>query len=284
MLKHRLLSGILIALALVAAVFFLSSFWAVMVLLLVSSLAAWEFYSMLEAAKIPHFKILGTVSCILLIMVTAWTLSHPTLGISASGEAVALFLIIAGVLLRQFPQKENPRPLETMAGTLMGILYAGFLFNFFTRLLLTWGLHDGRLLVLYVIAIAKATDIGAYFIGCSFGRHKLIPRISPAKTWEGVLGGIAFGLLISFLFYLGFRGHFHWVAISLTDSLVLGFILALCAIVGDLTESLFKRAAGVKDSGRLILGMGGVLDVVDSLMFAAPALYIYTSLFLSTLR
>ena len=131
MLKHRLLSGILIALAFIAAVFFLSSFWAVMVLLVVSFMAAWEFYSMLEAAKIPHFKILGAVGCVLLIALTAWTLTHPAIGIAAAGESVALFLLIAGVFIRQFPQKNNPRPLETMAGTLMGILYAGFLFNFF---------------------------------------------------------------------------------------------------------------------------------------------------------
>ncbi|OGV42682.1 MAG: hypothetical protein A2X46_05290 [Lentisphaerae bacterium GWF2_57_35] len=283
MLKHRLFSGILIGLAFVVAALWVSSVWALVVLSGIAVLAAWEFYALLDAAKIPNFKIIGIGGCVLLIAVTGLTARFAAGG-SDFSEALVFFFLTVGVFLRQFPQKDNPRPLETIAGTLMGVLYVGLLLNFITRLLMTWGFWEGRILILYLIAVVKLTDVGAYFVGCSFGRHKLIPRISPAKTWEGVLGGVFFGVLTSFLFYLSFHGRLGALSMSAVDALVLGLILALLGVAGDLTESLFKRAAGVKDSGRMILGMGGVLDVIDSLLFAAPALYIYARFFFSVVQ
>ena len=128
---------------------------------------------------------------------------------------------------------------------------------------------------------AKFTDIGAYVIGCLFGKHKLIPRISPAKSWEGCFGGIALSVVGSLVAAALARPHWQRVSLGAGDAVALGLLLSLAGIAGDLTESLFKRAAGVKDSGRILLGMGGLLDVLDSLLFAVPMLYVYATFFLA---
>ncbi|WP_236624889.1 phosphatidate cytidylyltransferase [Rhodopirellula sp. SWK7] len=130
-----------------------------------------------------------------------------------------------------------------------------------------WGLAA----LLSMIAITKSTDAGAYFTGKSIGRRKLIPRLSPGKTWEGSIGGVVVATLVAAACIA-----FLFPAISGPDSapplglaLVLGPLLAICGMVGDLAESLVKRACGAKDSGNLLPGLGGVWDVTDSLIFAS---------------
>ena len=95
---------------------------------------------------------------------------------------MALFCSLALIFFRQISHKNGARPWETMAGTCLGILYVAFLFNFITKILSSWSDQEGRFLILYMIVVVKCTDIGAYFVGCAIGKHKLIPRISPGKT------------------------------------------------------------------------------------------------------
>lgn len=121
----------------------------------------------------------------------------------------------------------------------------------------------GRYLLLLVLVIVWAADAGAYFAGRRFGRVKLAPRVSPGKTWEGVIGGVALALLAAVLGALA-------LGEPLGAAAPLGLSVAAISVVGDLTVSMFKRNAGLKDSGRLIPGHGGVLDRVDSLTAAAP--------------
>jgi len=121
----------------------------------------------------------------------------------------------------------------------------------------------GPQIVLFVLAVIWSADIGAYFAGRRFGRVKLAPRVSPGKTWEGVFGGLAAAALVSF-------AGAGWFGLSLAILLPLSLAATLLSIVGDLTVSLFKRSAGVKDSGHLFPGHGGVLDRVDSLAAASP--------------
>lgn len=279
-LKHRIQSALVISAALLAAAFWLPPRGVLGVLLAVCALGTLEFYSLLDAAGIAHFKIVGTAGGLALVATTWLSLRHGSAAVSYEWEWFVLFGAMAAVLLRQFPQKHNPHPLSTIAGTLLGVMYVPFLFNFFTKLLMAWGGVEGRLLVMYTIVVVKSNDIGAYLIGVGLGRHKLLPRISPAKTWEGLLGGLAVAVLVSWIFCLGARGNLGVVRLTAAQALGLGLLLGGAGVLGDLTESLLKRAAGVKDSGRIILGMGGVLDVLDSLLFAAPAMYIYARLFL----
>jgi phosphatidate cytidylyltransferase len=118
---------------------------------------------------------------------------------------------------------------------------------------------------LLILAVPVAMDTGGYFIGRQWGRTKLAPRVSPGKSWEGVFGGLALALLLGWLTR-------HWAAVSPAAWLTLMTLAAAISVVGDLTESLLKRACGLKDSGRLIPGHGGALDRVDSILAATPVL------------
>ena len=118
--------------------------------------------------------------------------------------------------------------------------------------------------------VTKATDIGAFCVGCSCGKHPLLPTVSPKKTREGVLGGILFALLVNVLFCVCFSKHLPF---SFIKSCVFTVCLAWGAVLSDLVESLLKRHLSVKDSGRVIPGIGGILDLVDSLLLNAPLAY-----------
>ena len=136
----------------------------------------------------------------------------------------------------------------------------------------------GMRLMLYLVLVVKITDIGAYTFGRLFGRHKMVPVLSPGKTWEGAAGGVVSALVASLVFIAVTGGKFGELHFSMLDGVVLGVLLSVSGQVGDLCESFLKRICGVKDSGRSIPGMGGLLDVLDSLLFGAPVLYLYLRL------
>ena len=282
-IKHRLISGFSIAGVLFAAFFFLPDAGIPFVLAALAALMTLEFYQLMTAGGVANFRVYGTLGAVALVFVT-WCAG--VRGDRGTWDAVVLFLVTIGIFLRQFPQKDNPHPLRTIGGTLFGILYVGLLWNFLTKLLLFGRPPDfaasiywpGRWLLLYAVFAAKFTDIGAYLVGCAIGRHKLIPRISPGKSWEGVFGGVLVGTLVGTLYVWALRDVFAPLGLTWLRALPLGLVLSVCAVVGDLTESLFKRAANVKDSGGVVPGMGGTLDVLDSILFTAPAAYLFLRL------
>ena len=128
------------------------------------------------------------------------------------------------------------------------------------------GRAGGAAWLLIVLLGTAACDTGAYFVGSAVGRHKLIPHISPGKTWEGLLGGALGGIAAA----LALSGALR---LDTWQAALLGLVVCASAVLGDLTESLLKRAAGVKDSGNLIPGHGGILDRVDSILFVLVAVY-----------
>jgi phosphatidate cytidylyltransferase len=128
------------------------------------------------------------------------------------------------------------------------------------------------------IAVAFANDTGAYFVGRAWGRHKMAPTLSPGKTVEGAIGGLGAGLTVTFLAGWAFGGAFS-PALSFGDRLAIGLIAGVVGPAGDLVESLIKRAAGVKDSGRSIPGHGGILDRIDALLFVGAYVYLHLSFF-----
>ena len=127
--------------------------------------------------------------------------------------------------------------------------------------------------MLYFVIVTKFSDTGAYAVGSLIGRHQMIPRISPGKTWEGFGGAIAVSTAASLVF-VHFFGR-QMPCMTALHAVVLGVVLSVAAVIGDLIESLFKREAGVKDSGKLFPGIGGILDLLDSLLFNAPIMYLY---------
>ncbi|MFQ5983147.1 MAG: phosphatidate cytidylyltransferase, partial [Woeseiaceae bacterium] len=151
-----------------------------------------------------------------------------------------------------------PTPIPKLAGWICGALV---LIPAYLAIILLYSLQPA--LLLFVLLIVWAADIGAYFTGKRFGRVKLAPSISPGKTWEGVIGGLlAVAVLV--------LAPAHWLEIDIAVLLPFCLAVAIISIIGDLTVSMFKRNAGVKDSGRLFPGHGGVLDRIDSITAAAP--------------
>ena len=132
---------------------------------------------------------------------------------------------------------------------------------------------EGTYYIVFFIIVTKFSDMGAYLVGSLIGKHKMIPRVSPGKTWEGFGGAIVISTGASLLFAHLFRDHL--VGMSMMHAVVLGVMLSLAAVIGDLIESLMKREAGVKDSGSYFPGIGGILDLLDSLLFNAPLMYLY---------
>lgn len=162
---------------------------------------------------------------------------------------------------------ETKKALIDAAVMSFGILYVSLLLS---HLILLRHLEAGVLLVLFVMGITWLCDAGAYYAGRLMGRHSLAPRISPNKTVEGAIGGLVFAIL-------GSLAAIHWFLPSLQvmDALAVGLLLGVFGQAGDLVESLWKRSAGVKDSGRLLFAHGGFLDKMDSLIFTVPVFYYY---------
>lgn len=186
-----------------------------------------------------------------------------------------LVLLISFVILFLAFFKQHTSALGNLAITLFGVIYltlpicCGLRINYFFP---EDALNDGRLWLAYVLLVTKMTDIGAYFCGKILGKNKLAPTISPKKTIEGALGGLAAALISSLIFAL-IASHFAIFNITSFQSIWIGLLISVLAQLGDLSESLLKRDAGVKDSSHLP-GFGGMLDIVDSLVFTLPLIYL----------
>lgn len=159
----------------------------------------------------------------------------------------------------------RPSAVAAVSLTLLGVVWVGG--GLGTLMLLRQIPGDGRLVVFTVLLTVFADDTGAYFVGRAIGRHKLAPRISPGKSWEGFVGGTVVAMAVSF-FAMYDQGY-----LSNWEAIVLGACVALAATLGDLFESAVKRDLGVKDSGRVLAGHGGMLDRLDSLLWAGPVAY-----------
>jgi phosphatidate cytidylyltransferase len=154
-----------------------------------------------------------------------------------------------------------------LGSTILGSAWIGFGLGF---VLLLREMHtEGRLIAFTVVLTVFAADTLAYFVGRVAGRHRLAPRLSPKKTWEGLAAGAAAGVFVSFIALYDTRDRY----LSVWEAIVLGLVVVTAAVLGDLFESALKRDLEVKDTGRLLGGHGGVLDRVDALLFAAPAAY-----------
>ena len=182
-----------------------------------------------------------------------------------SGILVFVLLIAAVMCLARF--RPGVSMAEVMSKQVMGFVYVPFCLGHF-MLIRDW--NKGLIWTFFVLAVVFAGDTGAYYVGKAFGRHKLSASISPGKTVEGAGGGLAANLLVGSLFKQYWLPDLHW-----GPCVGLIVLLGVLGQVGDLVESMLKRSAGMKDSGRLLPGHGGILDRIDSLLFSAPALYYF---------
>ena len=232
--------------------------------LTVTLLALAEFYRLhfREASTAPAMA-LGLGCAGLLLISMQW----PGL---ASQELVLVIALAVALVSRLFSTEALKQSLVDAAVLLLGVLYVGLLLG---HVLLTRARPDGEWLIFFLILVTWAGDTGAYYAGISIGKRKLAPIISPNKTVEGLLGGLGLSVIAALAGKLWFVPAF-----SLVDCIALGLLLAVAGVMGDLVESALKRSAGVKDSGSVIPGHGGMLDRLDSMLFTAPAFYYYVTL------
>ena len=257
-----------------------------------SALAAWEYFRIARESGLNPFGDLG-VACagLLPLLVHARFLqlydANGKLGALSLGALVFLFLLGLAIWARGV----GGRPLDAVAATIFGIVYTGGMLSFayairyheyaFAPANISLGgkafaVPSGGLLLLLPLLTTWASDIGAYAVGRTMGRHKLIPSVSPGKTVEGAIGGLLFSVIVAwaltqFLLRPAAQLDFRWRPVGV---IVVGAVLSVAAQIGDLAESLLKREAKVKDASHIIPGHGGVLDRIDSLLFVLPVSFV----------
>jgi len=241
-----------------------------------------EFYRMLDHAALPNFKITGLICGAIMLAGSFHYFS--TIGPASSYDfelTILLFFLLTVFARQMFARLRHDEPLQTMAYTLFGLLYVLWLFNFTTKILYLTprtgsGIVSGQFYCLYLIAVTKFSDMGAYLTGSVIGRHQMVPQISAKKTWEGFFGALLFALFCSLALVKLMPDHLS--ILTWTHATILGLLLGFAAVIGDLAESVVKRSTGVKDSGNFLPGIGGALDLIDSLLFTAPLLFFYLRL------
>jgi phosphatidate cytidylyltransferase len=248
----------------------------VVLLALLTFLAQHELHDLLQKCGLPPWRAPCIGMGLLLVLGAAGlTISADLANFAWLAGAVAL---IFGVLAAG----KKHSALHRVAGSVLAVAYVPGLLQYYALIMRDFGpdcpAGAGLGLAIWVVAVAKFTDVGGYLAGSVFGRHKLAPSISPGKTWEGVVGGLMLSALVGGL-GAQYAAQFlpKWFEPSYAAALTVP--IAVASIISDLSESVFKRCAGVKDSGNCIPGIGGALDLADSLLLAAPVayyLFIYT--------
>jgi phosphatidate cytidylyltransferase len=251
-------------------------------LILLMPLAVTEFAKLLTAERVRPYRGIAVIGCGMLTLhafLTQFAWFQP-IAASTLAFIIVLTMILAG--LRRASLQQAHEAITHMAGTVLATLYLGGLGWFLIALRVKHsphphGFQGSTQAVVMILLVVKFTDIGAFFGGRALGRHKLIPWLSPGKTWEGLICGIATAALVGLGCVL--LWHNALSTLNWSKALLFGAIIGAVGQAGDLLESLMKRDALVKDSGNIIPGFGGLLDVIDSPLLAAPAAYLLFSLF-----
>ncbi|WP_312631827.1 phosphatidate cytidylyltransferase [Pantoea piersonii] len=272
MLKSRLITALILIPLVIAALFWLPPVGFAITTIIICMLGAWE-WGQLAGMASRQQRIWLSVICGLLLAGMLFTLPPYQRDVhlpqvAASLWASLVWWIVALVLVLFYPASaslwRNSRPLRLVFGILT-------LIPFFWGMMALRQYHydsdhyAGAWWLLFVMFLVWGADSGAYMFGKMFGKHKLAPKVSPGKTWEGFLGGLVSSALLAWLF-----ASFAPLSVSAGTLIVCAVLATLASVLGDLTESMFKREAGIKDSGNLIPGHGGILDRIDSLTAAVP--------------
>lgn len=259
--QQRLVTGAALAVAVVAALAAGPSWMVGIAVVLASGMGLWELQRMLFAEPLaPLWLILYLVTGLFL-----------PLGASLGGfEGLHLALIGAffcGLLALLFCTPLDPSGLTRLARFTFGWLYIPYLLSY---VLLIGRLAEGTRWIFFILLVVAADDIAAFYCGRRFGRHRLYPAVSPKKTIEGSLGGLLASLVIGTLY-----GSVWLEGVSTWELLLVSGVLGMAGQVGDLVESMMKRSSGRKDSSSLLPGHGGILDRLDSLLFAIPVTFFF---------
>lgn len=238
--------------------------WAFAILVIFLTIfGLYEFFTLIERKGIKVYKYFG-IAVGLFIPLSIYHRFELTRG----WELLFIVLLLLVIFLLQFARQDNRGAVEGISALLFGILYVSWLFSFIIKVRY---LPNGINLLAALLLITKSGDIGAYLVGTRFGRHPFIAWISPKKSIEGIIGGFIFSVLA------GLASKALIPNLSYLHLAVIGLSLVVLGQLGDLSESLIKRDCQIKDSGVIFPGMGGVLDIIDSLLFTTPVFYFYMS-------
>ena len=291
----RVLTALVLIPAVVAIVLFTPTWAVAIALALITVLALWEFFALGEAIGQRAYR-LWTTLCSLLLIIQCWYdtrsyayfYSGPPINLTNSvfphpphysyywftalvSPASLFFLFVLGLtILTLFTRRPLVEALPAAGISSSALLLVAFPLSFAVRLHAIDSAMDflGPRLLLFALAITWAADTTAYFVGRATGKHPLAPHISPKKTWEGSIGGLIGSLLIAYAFH-------YWIPIPIPHLLAMATFGNIAGQMGDLLESACKRSAGVKDSGALLPGHGGILDRIDALILCIPVIWYY---------
>ena len=276
----RRLGSTLALWALIVSAVIVGSDWGYFFIILFMALVALsEYFRMIKGQGAPVFTLTGMLCAAVYLTGSFLHLrSHegrPSPDLEVAVLVGFLFLIFIRQMFRAAAHRE---PLEAVAYTVFGLLYIPWLFNFVTKIIYlspptAAGEPTGQYYVVFLILVTKFSDMGAYVFGSLFGRHPLVPHISPKKTWEGLFGALFSALLGSYWLYAMIPDRLS--ALRFEDVTILGLGLGVGAVIGDLAESIIKRSTRAKDSSAVLPGIGGTLDLIDSILFTAPLMYFY---------
>ena len=238
----------------------------------------WEYHNLIRKSGVNTQMVPGMFLGITLYIVSTLVSS----GVLLRNSFLVLIPLISFIFIRELYRRED-KPFDSLAHTFFSVIYCAVPFSMFPfsafshqgldSLLQHEGITFSPGIVIGFFLLIWANDTGAYLVGRSIGRHKLMERISPAKTMEGFLGGVIFAATAAWLLsgWLGAVDTYKWIIISV--------IVSFTGTCGDLIESMLKRSAGVKDSGSILPGHGGFLDRFDSAIISFPIVYLFISLF-----
>lgn len=266
-LIERSITGVLFVIVLVGAIM-LSEAASSILFFIISFFCLWEFYNLFDSTDVRPQKKLGITAGLIFYIASVLTI-RGTLSEAPLTFIIPLFFIVFIVEL----YRKSVHPISNIAFTFLGVIYISFPISLLYSLAYfnneTFGLVYNYQVLLGYFFILWANDTAAYFIGSRFGKRKLFPSISPKKSWEGSIGGATFGIITSVVNYFLFPNISLWIWIGI------GLIVVVFGSLGDLIESLFKRRLGIKDSGKILPGHGGVLDRFDGIFISAPLVYIF---------
>ena len=238
------------------------------------TLGLFEFYILAKKRDLKPDAVIGYLAAAALFVVFYITKPWQLLDMLWLLQAVLIVFIPATMIaatLRGFPFEKM---LASTGATILGVLYVVFLGGHLVSLRTGFTQSLSADLLSFFFLVLMGADTGAYYAGRTFGKHKLAPKISPGKTWEGVIGGVVTSLLLATLAHFWFFRE-----LPLKIALPLAAVMIVVGILGDLTESALKRGSGAKDAAKLLPGHGGILDRLDSLLFNAPLIYYFGRLY-----
>jgi len=281
-MRTRVLIGSVL-IAVLVALFWLDLYWGgyfiCLIAMVLTGAGLHEFFGMTRRVGLAPFEPTGVAFGVALLPYYLWSEVLPGwLGQKAFAALILapLVALVLALMVRTCVRRAGlASQVRNIGVTVLGVLYIALPMTFLVQ---TRFLNEGWNLILLVVAATKATDIGAYFAGVLFGRHKLAPRISPNKTVEGAVGGVLASAIATAALAHGMTIH-TLIDRGLPAILSFGLVLGVAAQIGDLTESVVKRSTGTKDSGNMLPAFGGVLDLVDSFLVSAPVSYFLLSLF-----